>query len=72
MTGGKDRLSERQIMAGQIWHAAGWAPEKIVAHLDGIDGRGASPAQVRRLIEGRTYRSIPNTRRDKTRPGGDG
>ena len=72
MTGGKDRLSERQIMAGRIWHAAGWAPEKIVAHLDGIDGRGASPAQVRRLIEGRTYRSIPNSRRDKSRPGGEG
>ena len=54
------------------WHAAGWPPEKIVAHLDGIDGRGASPAQVRRLIKGRTYRSIPNIRRDKTRPGGEG
>ena len=68
MTGAAGRLSERQIMAGRIWHAAGWPPEKIVAHLDGIDGRGASPAQVRRLIEGRTYRSIPNTRRDRNRP----
>lgn len=58
MTGSEKRLSELQIASARIWQASGWPLEKIVEKLQGIDGRGASERQVRRLLEGKTYGSI--------------
>jgi len=60
MTGQSCRMSYRQIRCARIWHAAGWSPEKIHANLDKTDGRALSIAQIQRLLDGKSYETIPH------------
>ena len=58
MTNSPRRLSFAQITYARIWHASGWALEKIHEHVRALDTRAISLDQVRNLLAGRTYRSI--------------
>ncbi len=60
MTNQRCRLSYRQICNARIWHASGWSLEKIHAHLHGMDDREVSLDQVERLLNGRSYDTIPH------------
>jgi len=60
MTHQSCRLSYQQIRNARIWHAAGWEPAKIQALLEGMGGREASLDQVQRLLEGKSYQTIPH------------
>ena len=60
MTGQAKRLSYRQIRSARIWQASGWAIDKILAHLNGMDGRAVTMDQLQRLLDGKTYESIPH------------
>lgn len=53
------RMSHQQIIMARIWFMAGWLIEKIHEMLQGIDGRTVSLKQVKNLLEGKTYTSIP-------------
>jgi hypothetical protein len=54
------RMSYPQIRCARIWHAAGWSLEKIHANLTGLDGRALKLSQVQRLLEGKSYETIPH------------
>ena len=58
MTNSPRRLSFAQIIYARIWHASGWALEKIHEHVRALDTRAVSLGQVRALLAGRTYSSI--------------
>jgi hypothetical protein len=58
MTNNPNRLSLAQITYARIWHASGWALEKIHEHVLALDTRTVSLGQIRNLLAGRTYRSI--------------
>lgn len=60
MTNQRCRLSYRQICNARIWQASGWSLEKIHAHLHGMDDREVSLDQVERLLDGRSYDTIPH------------
>jgi hypothetical protein len=55
------RMSYPQICNARIWHASGWAIQKIHAALIGMEeGRSVTQDQVQSLLEGKTYSSIPH------------
>jgi hypothetical protein len=58
MTNSPRRLSFAQITYARIWHASGWALDKIHKHVLALDSRSISLSQIRSLLTGRTYRSI--------------
>lgn len=60
MTGSDSRLSYRQICNARLWHACGWPLDKIWANLNGMDGRVVSHDQLQRLLDGKSYQSIPH------------
>ena len=60
MTGQQNRFSFRQIQAARIWHACGWAKEKIFEYLKRLDSKGIGMDQLQRLLKGETYASIPD------------
>ena len=60
MTNQQCRLSHQQIRAARIWSASGWALEKIHEHVNGMGGRRASIDQVKRLLDGIIYWTIPH------------
>ena len=60
MTGSDSRLSYSQICNARLWHACGWPLDKIWASLNGMDGRVVSYEQLQRLIDGKSYQSIPH------------
>lgn len=60
MTNSARRLSYQQICSARIWDAAGWAMEKIHAHIHGMDGRACCLSQLQQLLVGKTYASIPH------------
>ena len=60
MTGQQNRFSFRQIQAARIWHACGWAKEKILEHLKRLDSKEIGMDQLHRLLRGETYVSIPD------------
>ena len=60
MTGAANRLSYRQICNARLWHACGWSLDKIWARLTGMDDRVVSHDQLQRLLDGKSYQSIPH------------
>lgn len=60
MTSQHNRLSYLQIRSARIWHAAGWALEKIVAKIKGMEDRAIQQDQISRLLDGKTYQTIPH------------
>lgn len=60
MTGAANRLSYRQICNARLWHACGWSLDKIWASLTGMDDRVVSHDQLQRLLDGKSYQSIPH------------
>ena len=60
MTGSDSRLSYSQICNARLWHASGWSIDKIWASLNGMDGRVVSHDQLQRLLDGKSYQSIPH------------
>ena len=60
MTNQQRRLSYNQICNARIWDAAGWPIEKIQAHINGMDERAVSIDQVERLLDGKSYDTIPH------------
>ena len=60
MTGSDNRLSYSQICNARLWHACGWSLDKIWASLNGMDGRVVSHDQLQRLLDGKSYQSIPH------------
>lgn len=60
MTNQKCRMSYRQIRSARIWHSAGWSLEKIHANLNQTDGRVLTLSQVQRLLDGKSYETIPH------------
>lgn len=60
MTGQANRLSYGQIKNARIWQASGWTIDKILAHLNEMDDREVTLDQLQRLLDGKTYRSIPH------------
>ena len=59
-TGQQNRFSFRQIQAARIWHACGWAEEKILEYLKRLDSKEIGMDQLQRLLRGETYASIPD------------
>jgi hypothetical protein len=60
MTGRHNRFSFGQIQAARIWHASGWSQEKILENLRRLDSKEINEDQVERLLQGKTYASIPD------------
>ena len=60
MTNQANRLSYRQIRNARLWHACGWSTDKIVENLMGMDGRVVTHEQVQRLLDGKSYATIPH------------
>lgn len=60
MTNQHNRLSYLQIRSARIWHAAGWALEKIFEKIKGIEDRIIQQDQISRLLDGKTYKTIPH------------
>jgi hypothetical protein len=60
MTNQGNRLSYRQIRCARIWHASGWSIDKILENLTGLDGRAVTLEQLQRLLDGKSYESIPH------------
>lgn len=63
MTTQHNRISYAEIRAARVYHASGWALEKIRDRLNTLrDGhqRMLSEAQVQHLVSGRTYSTIPH------------
>jgi hypothetical protein len=60
ITGHDNRFSLRQIQAARIWHASGWPAEKILDCLQGMDDKKIGMDQLGRLLQGKTYASIPD------------
>lgn len=58
--GAYNRLSYRQIRNARLWHACGWSTDKIVENLMGMDGRVVTHEQVQRLLDGKSYATIPH------------
>jgi len=54
------RLSHKQIMNARIFNASGWSLEKILTKINGIDNRTANLKQLQRLLDGKTYPTIPH------------
>jgi hypothetical protein len=60
ITGHDNRFSLKQIKAARIWHASGWPAEKILACLQEMDQKRIGVDQLERLLQGKTYASIPD------------
>ena len=60
MTNQANRLSYRQIRNARLWHACGWSTDKIVENLMGMDERVVTHDQLQRLLDGKSYQSIPH------------
>jgi hypothetical protein len=60
ITGHANRLSYKQIRNARIWHASGWPIDKILARLNEMDDRVVTLEQLQRLLDGKTYQSIPH------------
>jgi len=60
MTNAQCRMSYRQIRAARIWDAAGWSLEKIHEYINGMDGRQVSLEKLQRLLDGKSYETIPH------------
>ncbi|AEF82517.1 hypothetical protein [Leadbettera azotonutricia] len=59
MTGQHNRFSFRQIQSARIWDASGWTHDKILENLVKIENRKIGMDQLERLLDGKTYTSIP-------------
>ncbi|MBD2860160.1 hypothetical protein IB286_14250 [Spongiibacter sp. KMU-158] len=60
MTGNEKRLTYPQIVSARIWHASGWSMEKIHEKVCGMGDRDISFNQIKSLLEGKTYSTIPH------------
>lgn len=60
MTNQGHRLCYRQIRCARLWHASGWPLDKILDNLSGMDGRVVTHDQLKRLLDGKSYASIPH------------
>jgi len=58
-TSQNNRFSFRQIQSARIWYASGWSLEKILTNLQKMDDKKISMDQLERLLQGKTYYSIP-------------
>jgi len=60
MTSQMNRFSYSQIQAARVLHAADWNIEKIYEYLKKISDKNISMEQLKNLLSGKTYATIPD------------
>jgi hypothetical protein len=60
MTNQSNRMSYSQICNARLWHVSGWPIDKILENISGMDGRVVTHDQLKRLLDGKSYASIPH------------
>lgn len=60
ITNRSNRLSYKQILNARLLHASGWTIEKIHECISAMEKRRITIEQIKRLVRGMSYQSIPH------------